>query len=221
MVDPSETHRGSNDILWTEASPRGNDRGRPEVAQWGQRNILIGTECTTSCSWASLLSVCPPPDSEYRWGGHPQLRCFVSCVWRTQRWHWLFLFLHGTTLFFLCCVVLLILTWQGCVWSQSPGSITDSCLAFQYRTVGGPHLSRRPPQRHRAVPHLELVHFGCVVLFQTVDIRTRDPWHSALSSGWVSVQNLTRWREDSVACPKSLRSLPQFHLFLSLSFAFV
>lgn len=82
MVDRSETHRGSNDILWPEASPRGNDWGRPEVAQWGQRSIPIGTECTTSCSWASLLSVPPRQRALMGWSPTAQMFCFL-CVMDT------------------------------------------------------------------------------------------------------------------------------------------
>lgn len=218
MVDCSETHRGSNDILWTEASPRGNDWGRPEVAQWGQRSIPIGTECTTSCSWASLLSVPPRQRALMGWSPTAQMFCFL-CVTDTALTFVVSVTPWYNSLFPLLCR-LLIVTWQGFVWSQSSGSFTESCLAFQHRTVGGAHPSRHPLQWRRVVPHLELIHLSCVVFFQTVDIRTQDLWHSVLSSGWASVQNLTCWR-DSVACLKSLRSMPQFHLFLSLSFAFV
>lgn len=62
VVSLSEVHGGSNDIFWTEASPRGSDWGRTEVG-WEDHPTV--TEGTARCGWASLLLSVPPPHSEY------------------------------------------------------------------------------------------------------------------------------------------------------------
>lgn len=130
-------------------------------------------------------SQCPPPRQRALMGWSPPAQLFcLLCVTDTALTLVVSVTPQYNSLFPLLCR---FLNWQGCVWSQSSGSTRDSCLSFQHRTMGGPYPSRHPLRQHRAVPHLELIHLGCVVFFQAVNIRTRDLWHSVLSS-WLSVQ---------------------------------